>query len=324
MRVFSKLGLIALAGLFTCETASAQFGSCYSPFSPGFWGVGYAPMPMAPVPMYGYSGWGGSPYSAGYGSFDCGCSPCSNCGGSCGVGNCGGVGCGTGCSTGCGVVESGTLKPSADPNFREKSEPERPAEDLERRRDNLGTDPRDGLEDTPRRTYDDPSDGFLPADPARSGGEPDLFDNNRGPLDEPTGGVGTGRENERWAPSGGDSGGSGNDDFPSLTPRATNKPPISDPLSGTPETEEAPKAVEDATPESGSTEDPTDLLSPESSARNQRPEMFVSRLRDVLPVQRTAGRGIPVNGPGKAIATGRPIHQIRWIAAPAEAGLTRL
>lgn len=176
MKRFFQGLLLAFGLLVSANSASA---CCLWPFG-GWWGAsypsyGYSGYYSAGYPMYGtpvYS----SGYTVGYGGACCApaccCDPC--CGGSCASGSCGAA-----------STSSGSLKPTTDPNFRDRdsSDYERSTDPILNRRRSLDpaeTDPaNDPLPN--RRTQPDPAkpDDFKAGGDQNAplGGETDMFQN---------------------------------------------------------------------------------------------------------------------------------------------------
>ena len=329
MRFVSQFGSVLVVGLISATPVSAQL----FPFSPGYWGG------------YGYGGgcapgWGGmyssySPvwpsyaapmnYGVGYGAFDsgCCCSPCMDA--------CGGA-CGTGCSTGsCGAVDSGSLKPAQDDNFRSGAPAESTPNATDREREFGGSRSRDERPAASDRYERDtaPVDSFEPATPRRSNpvldNEPDWGPSGtRTPAAaDPANGLGTpgsGLIDDGLFPA-------DDDKFGPL--RETNKPPMSDPLESD---------GFDVPAGSGGASDPIqlgnggidgtadDFLPPldgtTSSRANRVP--VVSRLRDVVPVERLARRSLPSAQSKPSVVQNDSAGKIRWISLPAVDGRVRL
>lgn len=352
MKLLSRVG-ISLATLFLFAaptTVQGQVSNCFFPFwggygygygAPSYGGyyAGYSPMWGAPAPM--------GLYSASYApSANC-CAPsccapscCDSCGGNCATGACG-------TSTG-----TGTLKPSTDENFIQKSREQ--SEDGAKER-TFGTDD----EADPNRSYQrerNPGDGFQPGtrrtpatdpatDPASDAGWEK--NRNRSPAGNGAGGTESPAGNSDkdssapFEPTDNDS--KIDNDFPPFAPnpseQSSNKPPMSDPAT--------PQITDPAADPAGDMSDgfgnpstdpakeksPSDFLDPdgdtgakpaeESPTGGTNPSAFRSQLREVVPAQRLARRTPAQSGSNFA---GRQSKEkaTRWISLPLTEGHARL
>ncbi|MFO0425173.1 MAG: hypothetical protein ACK526_01295 [Planctomyces sp.] len=331
LRIVTLLGTVVLAQLTVAGgSAQAQYGGVFPPFTPAFWGLGgvygYYPYsawnagaPALTNTSYYAPWWGagvyGDQYAASYAPTTGGC-----CNTGCSTG-CSGN-CGTDCSAGgCAPSSTGeSLKPKVDTNFDERRRDDRSRDVLDepasdRRNDRRNSDPLDEPTDTFRRSPD--NGRSKPRDTEDTGSDRDsgsrgIRDNSRDEERQPLDGLG-----------------SDDDTFPSPSTngsRATNKPPMSDPLKlegdapdtsneeGTPDPVEKPAEERELKPqdELGTPATEKDFLSPvdedepkktedePKKVNNDQPNVtkrsgsrtpiVASGLREVLRPERLAGR----------------------------------
>lgn len=348
--------VIAVSAVITGQT---DVSACCFPFMSGYWGAGYGGGYGygygAPAPMYtaSYAAWRPvwaaptSFYGASYAAANACCAPacCDPCGGCCASGSCAGGSCADGSCAGSGA---GSLKPSADENFRGKSEdadtdegrtfpePRTPADSYERDRDR---DPLDGFS-SPARSQDAApaqddawSGSGSRSAPARTN-EPAPA--GRG-LDRPATNAPAAAPGSDAAP---DDGLFPADPLGDFGSQRSNKPPMSDPLDGISPAAPADSGVPDlkpvdegAAPGTGTGTD--DFLSPGTepaadapmlnpSARRERlNRVYGSQLREVVPSPRLAGRSLKPTLPQMAGGDSLPA-KLRWISVPARPGHAQL
>lgn len=351
MKLLSRIGISLATLIMTAAPAAvqAQVSGCFFPFwggygygygAPSYGGyyAGYSPMWGVPAPM--------GMYSASYAPVSNCCVPscCDPCGGSCASGSC------------APTTGTGTLKPSTDENFIQKSREDQELPEKER---TFGTDD----ETDPNRRYQrerNPGDGFEPgtrrtpasdpaADPATDPASDTGWENrNRNPA--------SGGSRDSGAPAGGatdpttpfepagTNGGTGgtDNDFPPFSPtlneQSTNKPPMSDPATD-PAAAPAADPAEDmndgfGTPSTDPEKEksPSDFLNPDKDseakptdtpAAGANPSAFRSQLREVLPAQRLARKTVPQTGSNFAGRQSRE-KATRWISLPLTEGHARL
>lgn len=314
----------------------------------GVYSAGYNPGWAAPM--------AGGFYSASYAGSSACCVPscCDPCGG-CATGNCVGGSCGTGSCVG---TSGESLKPSADPISREKSDgagsgrgdsdtegtsrefpARRGADDLYER----DRDPTDGF-DSPSTRPSRPEDPAWERSPRSPAGSPERT-RNPPATDAPA-------DTANPAPAGTGTGTNTEDDglFPSDPlggfDRRSNKPPMSDPLepeSGAkpaegstapataPETTDE-KKEELPTPASDdflpSISEPAQPFPDSGSVESNAPGQLVGQLRDVISRPRLAGRnlaiGVKSSVNGNELVDSRRNKSMRWISVPRPAGQVQL
>jgi len=276
-RVFH--GMLLVVGLLV--SANGAQACCLWPFG-GWYGAGY--------PSYGYSGYGygytagypmfGTPvYTVGYGSACCApsccCDPC--CGGSCASGSCG-----------ASSTNTNSLKPTTDPNFRDKD----PA-DYDRSNDPILN----------RRRSTDP----VEQDPAI-----DPLPNRRRPLDpvDPD-------------PAKSDDFKSGNDPNPELGNDGNmfqQKPAVPD-LKDMPPAEQKDPAEQDMFLPEEKPAEPQASVPGRSVIAEQS-----SRMDEVIQPRRLASRSVPARRPATSVAGTKQDNAVpvRWISLPMAEGNVRL